>query len=1037
MPNTPATWLDAVTVNATTTETRSDPRVTVLSNGNILISWTAVTERPGDLPLSVIVGQMLDPLGNPVNGEFEIHAGLRSSNGDIRATADGGFLVVLEREESGYEDVLITRFDASGASAGTASLFIDNSGAVDPVRDPSGFDPAIAVASATSGLTIWRETTETGASVIRGYVFNPSSPISQTQINQNRFDLTTASGIQGEPAVVALANGQYVVAVAGEINGDSQIRFHLVNQAGVVQSPIPSNGAAGVEDRSPSLTALPTGGFVMAWVSGATVVTQRFRDNLTLVGEQTILSGVSVSADNAPTVHVLANGQWAVAFIDAQSGNLLVQRIDGNGDPRGDPAVIDAAGGDVSSPGLSLLPDGRLVVTFIDAAGQVAMEILDTRDAVSGAGTMFTGTAGNDELNYAGPGAYVGAGAGDDFINTRPTTSPSTYDGGDGDDWVTVGAPIDSDILLGGRGVDLIDWSDADEFSLTIDMVAGTATDRDGNTEIMLGFENVTGTPEDDVIIGDAGDNVLRGIEGVDQIDGGGGNDTLNGGQGNDTLNGGSGLDTADYSGAASAVTARIDAQAAFNDGDGGTDTFISIENLTGSAFDDLLIGNGAANVLSGGLGRDTLLGFGGDDVLIGGAGVANTLQGGAGNDTYVLDAADSVVESAGEGTDLVQLRGLHAYNLGANVENGMVIGTGDFSFNGNSLDNVLTGGSGNDILQGAGGNDTLNGGAGIDTVTYILATAGVTARLDVQRGINDGHGAQDIFTGIENLTGSNLGDLLIGNAGNNVLDGAIGNDTLLGFDGDDILIGGSGGGNNQMQGGKGDDTYIVTAADTLVELAGEGIDTILTSNGGLTMAANIEILTFTGSGNFGGTGNAGDNVITGGAGHDTLSGMGGNDTLIGGDGIDLALLRGVQANYTITAVDGGWQVVDSVAGRDGTDLLLGVERIRFSDGTVLVLGPAPVAVAAAAAAPAEVMPLLSDKMAETDAFVLPALSDKGGDAPLVLPALTDGPWIGGDDLADVGAFAFLTNPYGDHALRDPGPDVAGASHGPSHDWLW
>jgi Ca2+-binding RTX toxin-like protein len=714
----------------------------------------------------------------------------------------------------------------------------------------------------------------------------------------------------------------------------------------------------------------------------------------------------------------------------------------------------------------------------------------------------INGTAGADTLTGTAGADIIRAGDGDDLVT-----------GGAGNDEIDGGAGVDTAAFAAGALV----------YTVTVDNGVVTVASSEGS-DTLTNVEYLRfGTAM--LAVGAFTGRAVVGTDFNDALSGGELDDVLIGGGNNDSLSGGSGSDTADYSGAAGAVTARIDTQSASNDGDGSWDYFTSIENLTGSAFNDLLVGDGNANLLSGGLGRDTLLagggndiliggaglsnemyggagddtyiveaigdsivenvgegtdtvlshayqtnlsanvenltyigtgaftgvgnglsnvitggtqrdvllGQGGDDILIGGAGEANTLQGGAGNDTYVLDAADSVVENTGEGTDLVQLRDLHAYNLGANVENGMVIGTGDFSFNGNSLDNVLTGGGGNDILQGAGGNDTLNGGAGIDTVTYILATAGVTARLDVQRGINDGYGGQDTFTGIENLTGSNFGDLLIGNAGNNVLNGAIGNDTLLGFDGDDILIGGSGGGNNQMQGGRGDDTYIVTAADTLVELAGEGTDTILTSNGALTMAANIEILTFTGSGNFGGTGNAGDNVITGGAGHDTLSGMGGNDTLIGGAGIDLVLLRGVQANYSITAIDGGWRVVDTVAGRDGTDTLLGVERIRFSDGTVLVLGPAPVA----AAATAEVMPLLSDKMAETDAFVLPALSEKGGDAPLVLPSLTEGPWIGGDDLAGVRAFAFLTNPYGDHALRDPGPAAADGWHGPSHEWLW
>lgn len=691
---------------------------------------------------------------------------------------------------------------------------------------------------------------------------------------------------------------------------------------------------------------------------------------------------------------------------------------------------------------------------------------------------------------------------------------------GDGDDLVTGGAG--ADIIDGGAGFDTAVFATGTvPYTVTANGGVITVTSSEG-TDTLTNVERLRFGGVD-LAVGALTGAVLIGTTTGETLTGGTGDDTLFGFAGNDVLNGGSGLDTANYAGAAGAVTARIDTQSASNDGDGGSDTFTSIENITGSAFNDLLVGDGAANVLSGGLGRDTiiagggndtlgggegaanelyggagddtyivetlgdsivevagegtdtvqsrmyqtnlsanvenltyvgtstftgvgnglsnvitggaqrdvLLGQGGDDILIGGAGAANELYGGAGNDTYVLDVADSIIEGADSGLDTVQLRALRGYTLGANVENAIAVGTGDFAITGNALDNVLTGGGMADTLQGGIGNDTLNGGGGIDTVTYILSTGGVYARLDAQRGLNDGQGGQDAFTGIENLTGSNLRDTLMGNAGDNVIDGAIGDDVLLGFDGNDTLIGGQGGGFNEMYGGRGDDLYVVSAGDTLIEAAGEGTDTVETSNGAFLLAANIEILTYTGSGNFAGTGNAGNNVINGGAGTDILNGLAGDDTLNGGLGDDLALLRGVRADYTLTAVEGGWRVTDSVAGRDGTDLLLGVERIAFSDGTVLVLGQQT-------AATAGVMPLLSDKTAQSDAFVLPALSDKvDGDAPLVLPPPGDGSWIGDEAPRDLQAIALFDRLTGDHALREPGPDLADAPHGPAHDWLW
>ena len=70
-------------------------------------------------------------------------------------------------------------------------------------------------------------------------------------------------------------------------------------------------------------------------------------------------------------------------------------------------------------------------------------------------------------------------------------------------------------------------------------------------------------------------------------------------------------------------------------------------------------------------------------------------------------------------------------------------------------------------------------------------------------------------------------------------------------------------------------------------EAAGAGVDTIRTTLLSETLGANLENLTFIGSGNFAGTGNTLNNVITGGAGNDTLNGGAGNDALNGGVGND------------------------------------------------------------------------------------------------------------------------------------------------------
>jgi Ca2+-binding RTX toxin-like protein len=79
---------------------------------------------------------------------------------------------------------------------------------------------------------------------------------------------------------------------------------------------------------------------------------------------------------------------------------------------------------------------------------------------------------------------------------------------------------------------------------------------------------------------------------------------------------------TVSYEHAVSGVTVSFAINSAQNTGGAGTDDLSGFENLTGSAFGDVLTGSSGANVLSGLAGNDTLDGGGGADTLTGGAGL-------------------------------------------------------------------------------------------------------------------------------------------------------------------------------------------------------------------------------------------------------------------------------------------------------------------------------------------------------------------------------------------------------------------------------
>ena len=251
---------------------------------------------------------------------------------------------------------------------------------------------------------------------------------------------------------------------------------------------------------------------------------------------------------------------------------------------------------------------------------------------------------------------------------------------------------------------------------------------------------------------------------GAANLIGNGLNNVLYAGAGNNVLHGGAGSDTVDYSYATSAVRVNLGVTIAQATAGSGSDTLISIEGLTGSRYNDLLIGNTVANVLNGHAGADRMFGGNGSDIY------------------YVDHAGDVVTETNATastgGTDSVY-SSLGSYTLGVNVENGRIMATGSANLIGNGLNNVLYAGAGNNVLHG---------GAGSDTVDYSYATSAVRVNLGVTIAQATAGSGSDTLIAIERLTGSKYNDVLSGSTGNNKINGGAGNDILSGAAGLDIF---------------------------------------------------------------------------------------------------------------------------------------------------------------------------------------------------------------------------------------------------------
>ena len=362
-----------------------------------------------------------------------------------------------------------------------------------------------------------------------------------------------------------------------------------------------------------------------------------------------------------------------------------------------------------------------------------------------------------------------------------------------------------------------------------------------------------------------------------------------------------------------------------------------------GTNGDETLYGTSAADIINGFGGNDSLKGFGG----------ADRLDGGAGTDTVFYD--DSTVgvvvsletgrglRGSAEGDTLIDVENLFGSshddtlvgNEGRNELSGL---SGNDELRGGGGPDRLNGGDGDDVLKGGGGADALNGGAGFDTADYTNSAAGVVVSL-ITNTASLGDAQGDTFTFIENLVGSRFADTLIGHDGPNVITGASGNDTLKGYGADDTLRGGEGDdvinggtGADTLIGGLGNDTYVVdTYSDRIIELGGQGIDVVRTSNDfRLTEGADVERLETTDPN---GTvpmilyGNSSGNEIIGNNASNIISGQGGADRMIGRGGNDIYNVD----NAGDEVVENGGQGIDIVQSRVSYRLTAGtdVERLE------------------------------------------------------------------------------------------------------------
>lgn len=361
--------------------------------------------------------------------------------------------------------------------------------------------------------------------------------------------------------------------------------------------------------------------------------------------------------------------------------------------------------------------------------------------------------------------------------------------------------------------------------------------------DVLTSIEYFVGTNGNDKMAGSAADETFSPLTGANTVDGGAGIDTLS----YNFLSG-------SVDGLGTGVT--VDLRNGFATVD-ATSTITNIENVNGSAWNDVLMGSVGVNVLMGLDGDDALDGRGGNDELHGGKG-NDILVGGDGNDILNGGDGEDMIDG-GTGIDTLTYASsstsiavslLRGEGLSPILDSGFVFSpasNGDSILNvenvvGSLYDDIITGSDGANVIEGRTGDDTINGCGGDDIIYGDLSPTPLVAQFVPEPSLSDTNIIDDCDCDTSNFNGptpdQTYDDTIFGADGNDTIYGQLGDDDIAGGAGNDILQGNEGNdivdgdaGNDRIDGGLGTDFLDGGDGDDIIS-GGAGFDIIFGGNG-------------------------------------------------------------------------------------------------------------------------------------------------------------------------------------------------------------
>ena len=774
------------------------PKVTALADDSFVLAWESDVFSGGVQTSGDLFARHLDATGNFTTGNF-----LQSTDiVDHGTTGNPLTTPLIVQQSNGTLMTLFNWINNPGNTSegvglhGVDSNFSDTASpgvTYNPLFFGHQFESLTSATATFQGTAVTFETLDSQSNT-HTFVrwFNPDMSVNGTQ-----QQLGNPGETGSELNAKLLSSGTDSVFVVythfDPATLTRDIRFESLTPNGINSNPISLSGAGTNADFA-DITDLHDGTFVAVWQDSGGIAVKHFLFNGINLGFTNIAGS---SGGFLPKVTALKDGTFMVAWT-AGSG------VEADGSPNEDIFLqhmgFDASGNltnlgsliHLIEPGdqglfqmsMTTLADGRVLLAYASETGDatnlnnMVYRIIDPRDP------LLNGTAGNDVITAIPTSSTINGLAGDDTLIGQGGND--VLNGGDGND--TLDGGLGNDALDGGKGTNTVSFSHLST-GVTVNLVKGTATGQ--GSDKFQNIQNVIGSNSNDTIVGNAANNVI---------------------------DGGAGTDTVRFDGVAAAVTVDLKNGKATGQ---GNDTLLNIENVIGSSLNDTFIDGAGNNVIDGGAGVDTVK-FNGIAAAVT-VNLANGTVTGQGNDTLrnienvvgsnlndtiTGNAANNVIDGGG-GIDTVKFNGV-ATAVAVNLTTGTATGQGSDTLlnienvTGSNLNDNITGNAGNNVLDGGTGADTLKGLAGDDTyivdntVDVVIETSGQgndTVMASTSYKLGTGQSIETLRTTNPNgstaisLTGNDLSQAIIGNAGPNFINGGFGNDTLTGGNGADTFV--------------------------------------------------------------------------------------------------------------------------------------------------------------------------------------------------------------------------------------------------------